>query len=159
MHNSASVLKNETHKLLRVFEKQTDHVNTIIPPDIVRVNKTKRICWIVDFYFLADHEVKLKGSEKKDKYLYPARKLIKTMEHESDQLYTGTGGLGYKRSRDHPNAIIYIYISHLVCNKHNKWDSDHNTQLYIYIIKEVINQIEILLLCCLYIDCSQLVSI
>ena len=46
--------------------------------------KKKRTCWIVDFAVLADHRVKVKGSEKRDKYLDLARELKKTMEHESD---------------------------------------------------------------------------
>ena len=43
----------------------------------------KRTCWIVDFAVPADHRVKLKESEKKDKYLHLARELKKTMENES----------------------------------------------------------------------------
>ena len=41
-------------------------------------------CWTVDFAVLAEHRVKLKESEKKDKYLALARELKKTVEHESD---------------------------------------------------------------------------
>ena len=41
-------------------------------------------CRIVDFVILADHRVKLKESEKKDKYLDLARELKKTVEYESD---------------------------------------------------------------------------
>ena len=37
----------------------------------------KRICNIVDFAFPADHRIKLKGCEKKDKYLDLARELKK----------------------------------------------------------------------------------
>ena len=38
-------------------------------------NKRKRICKIVDFAVPADHRIKLKESEKKDKYLDLAREL------------------------------------------------------------------------------------
>ena len=38
----------------------------------------------VDFAVPADHWIKLKEYEKKDKYLDLARELKKTMEHESD---------------------------------------------------------------------------
>ena len=38
----------------------------------------------MDFVVPADHRVKLKESEKKDKYLYLARTLKKIVEHESD---------------------------------------------------------------------------
>ena len=38
----------------------------------------------MDFVIPADHRVKVKESENRDKYLDLARKLKKTMEHESD---------------------------------------------------------------------------
>ncbi len=38
----------------------------------------------MDFAVPADHRVKLKESEKKDKYLVQTRELKKTVEHESD---------------------------------------------------------------------------
>ena len=44
----------------------------------------KRICQIVDFAVLADHGVKLKESEKRNKYLDLVRELKKTMEHKGD---------------------------------------------------------------------------
>ena len=44
----------------------------------------KRICKIVDFAVPADHRIKLKECEKRDKYLDLARELKKTMEHEGD---------------------------------------------------------------------------
>ena len=71
----------------------------------------------MDFDFLADHRVKLKGSKKKDKYLDLAGEL-KKLEYESDgdtncnwytrhshqKIGTGIGGLENKRmSGDHPN--------------------------------------------------------
>ena len=46
--------------------------------------KKNRICKIVDFAVPADHRIKLKECEKKDKYYDPARELKKTLEHESD---------------------------------------------------------------------------
>ena len=41
------------------------------------VNKKKRICWIADIAVRADHSVKLKGDEKREKYLYLTRELEK----------------------------------------------------------------------------------
>ncbi len=38
----------------------------------------------MDFAVSADHRIKLKECEKKDKYLNFARDLKKTMEHEGD---------------------------------------------------------------------------
>ena len=39
---------------------------------------------MVDFAVPADHRIKLKECEKRDKYLDLARELKKTMEHASD---------------------------------------------------------------------------
>ena len=83
--------------------------------------KKKKICKIVDFAVSADHRIKLKECEKKDKYLDLARELKKTMEYEGDnytyfdwsfwysnwRIIKGTGGLGsWKMSGDHPNYSI-----------------------------------------------------
>ena len=80
-----------------------------------------RTCWIMEFAIPADHQVKLKESEKRNKYLDLSRKLKKTVEHKgaSDtncewcarythkRIGTGTGGLGNKRtSGDYPNYSI-----------------------------------------------------
>ena len=75
----------------------------------------------MDFAVPADHRLKLKESEKKDKYLDLARELKKTMEHEGDnytnrdwcfwhsyqKIIKGTGWLGgWRTSRDPPNYNI-----------------------------------------------------
>ena len=44
-------------------------------PDLIIINKKKKICKIVDFAVPADHRINLKESEKKDKYLDLAREL------------------------------------------------------------------------------------
>ena len=77
MHNPAFVLENDTHKLLWDFDIQTDHLILTRRPDLIIINKKKRICKIVDFAVPADHKIKLKESEKKDKYLDLARELNK----------------------------------------------------------------------------------
>ena len=59
MHNPASVLENDTYKLLWDFEIQTDHLISTRRP-----NLNKKKYKIVDFAVLADHskiERKLKG--------------------------------------------------------------------------------------------------
>ena len=61
-----------------------DHLISTRRPDLIIINKGKRICKIVDFAFPADHTIKLKECEKKDKYLDLTRELKKTMEHPSD---------------------------------------------------------------------------
>ena len=42
MHNPASVLENETQKLFRDFEVQTDHLILARRPDQVIINKKKK---------------------------------------------------------------------------------------------------------------------
>ena len=69
IHNPARVLENDTHKLLWDLEIQTDHLITARRPDLIIITKTKRIYKIVDFAVPADHRIKLKECEKKDKYL------------------------------------------------------------------------------------------
>ena len=75
----------------------------------------------MDFAVSTDLRVKLKGNEKKNKYLHLARELKKTVAHESNvyttfdwcsrynhrRIIKGAGGLGNKRtSGDHPNYYI-----------------------------------------------------
>ena len=56
---------------------QTDHLIPARRPDLIIINKKKRTCKIVDFAVPADHRIKQKESEKKDKYLDLARELKK----------------------------------------------------------------------------------
>ena len=84
MHNTEPILENHTHKILLDFEIQTDHLFSARRLDQVIVNKIKRTCRKVDFGVPAAHWVKLKESEKRDKYLNLARELKKTMEHDND---------------------------------------------------------------------------
>ena len=116
-------LENDTHKLLWDFDIQTDHLISTRRPDLIIISqkKKKRICKIMDFAVPADHRIKLKECEKKDKYLNLTRELKKTMEHESDdctnrdwcfwynsyRIINGPGGLGrWWTSGDHPNDSI-----------------------------------------------------
>ena len=75
MHNPAVVLQNDTHKLLWDFDIQTDHLILARIPDLIIINKNLRICKIVDLAVPADHRLKLKEFEKKDKYIDLAREL------------------------------------------------------------------------------------
>ena len=77
MHNSASVLENDTYKLLWDFDIQTNHLISARRPDLIIINKKKRFCKIVNFAVPADHRIKLKECERKDKYLDLARELKK----------------------------------------------------------------------------------
>ena len=80
MHNPAPVLENDSHTLLWDFNIQTDHLIPARRPDLIIINKKKRkkrTCKIVDFAVPADHRIKQKECEKKDKYLDLARELKK----------------------------------------------------------------------------------
>ena len=77
MHNPEPVLENDTHKLLWDFDTQTDHLISTRRPDLIIINIKKRISKIFDFAVPADHRIKLKECEKKDKYLDLARELKK----------------------------------------------------------------------------------
>ena len=90
MHNQAALPENSTNKLQWDFDIQTDHLISARRPDpLVINNKKKRTCKIVNFAVPADHTVKLRKSEKKDRYLDLARELKKTMEHEGDDYTNG----------------------------------------------------------------------
>ena len=82
MHNPSYVLENDTHKLLWDIDIQPDHLISTRRPDLIIINnnnnnKKKRICKIVDFAVPADHRIKPKECEKRDKYLYLAREMKK----------------------------------------------------------------------------------
>ena len=72
LHKPESVLENDTHKLLRDFEIQMDHLILAGWHDLMIINKKKTTCRIVDF---AVPVVELKECEKRDKYLDLAREL------------------------------------------------------------------------------------
>ena len=60
------------------FNIQMDHLIPARRPDLIIINKKKkRTCKIVDFAVPADHRIKLKECEKKDKYVDLAWELKK----------------------------------------------------------------------------------
>ena len=70
VHNPAPVQENDTLKHLWDFDIHTDHLISARRPDLIimdKKKKKKRICKIVDFAVSADHRIKLKECEKKDK--------------------------------------------------------------------------------------------
>ena len=79
MYNPAPFQENDTHKLLWDFDIQTDHLFSARRPDLIIINKKKKkkICKIVNFAVPADHRIKLKECEKRDKCLDFARELKK----------------------------------------------------------------------------------
>ena len=122
MHNPESVSENEMHKLLWDFEIQTDHLisaqrlsHIINSNNKKKKKKKKRACRIVDFAVPIDRRVKLKESEKIDKYQDLARELkklwnmkvtvmpIDAIRTVSKGLIQGKWELGNKRtSWNHP---------------------------------------------------------
>ena len=78
-NNPAPVLENDTHKVLRDFDIHTDPLISARRPDFLIINKKrkKKIYKIVDFAVLANHRIKLKECEKRDKYPDLARELKK----------------------------------------------------------------------------------
>ena len=73
MNNPASVLENDTHKLPWDFDTKTDLLTSAWRPDQLIVNKKKKEDKVVDFVVQADHRIKLKECEKKEKYPDPAK--------------------------------------------------------------------------------------
>ena len=77
MHNRAPALDKNTHELQWDFDIHTNHLISAGRPDLIIINKKMRTCKIVDFFFLADHRIKLKDCEEKDGYLDLAWELKK----------------------------------------------------------------------------------
>ena len=95
MHNQVPVLENGTHKLLWDLDIHTDYlisVRNIRPYN--KQQRKKRICKIVDFAVSADHRIKLKECEKKDKYLDLARELKKQWNMRVTIVLIVTGAFG-----------------------------------------------------------------
>ena len=73
MSNSKYAQENEIHKILKYFEIQTDHPIPVRRLDIA----LQRTCHLVDFNVPANQRVKIKDSEKIDRYLDLAREMKK----------------------------------------------------------------------------------
>ena len=115
MDKQASVLENETHKLHWDFDIQTDNLISA-----TRLPKKRELAELLDFSVPADQRVKLKESEKKDKYLAFAREFLNLGYERHDytncnccywyshqRVNTRSGGLGNNRIiGDHPNCYI-----------------------------------------------------
>ena len=94
----------------------TDHLISARRPDLIIINKKKRICKNIVFAFAADHRIKLKECEKKDKYLDLVRKLKKLWNTlvtiipivigAFGTVTKGTGGLRSWRTSGDPNYYI-----------------------------------------------------
>ena len=103
MYSLAPVLENDTHKLLWDFDIQTDPLISARRPDLIIINKKKKkkrkkkekkISKIVDLAVPADHRIKLKECEKKDKYYNLARELKKLRNMKVTIIPIVTGAFG-----------------------------------------------------------------
>ena len=99
MHTQKSVLVNEVHKLLQDLEMQTYHLISARRRELIMVHAPKKTCWIVDFSVPANGWVKLKESEKRDKYQDLAREQKKNKEHESDRVINCNWCACYRHQR------------------------------------------------------------
>ena len=78
MHNPASVQENDTRKLLWDFDIHTDHLISAKRPGLVMNNKKRELLKLRTLLSRLTL-IKLKESEKKDKYLDLARELEKKL--------------------------------------------------------------------------------
>ena len=81
--NGICSTQNDTYKVLRDFDIETDHLISASRPDLRIVNQKQRTCRTVYFAIPVDYRVRLKEGEKKDRNQDIERELKKTMEYES----------------------------------------------------------------------------
>ena len=72
-----AVLENDTHKLLWDLDILTGHLISARRPDLIIINKKKKLAKLWTLLSRLTTEYKLKNCEKKDKYLDLARKMKK----------------------------------------------------------------------------------
>ena len=89
MHKPEYVLENEIYKIVWDFEILSDHLILARRWHLIIINENKRSYHIEDFDVSANHWEKIKGSEKRDKYLDFATKLRKVWNKSK-----GTGRVG-----------------------------------------------------------------
>ena len=81
MHKPESVLENEPHKDLRDVEIETDHLILNRRPDLILINKGKRIYHLADFVIFVGHWVKMKEDKTT---IGSCESAEKTVEHSAD---------------------------------------------------------------------------
>ena len=94
MHNPESVLENEMHKLLGFWDMNDSPNLSQMTRSYNNQQQKKRTCRIVDFTLPADHRVKLKECEKKNKYLNLIRELKKLWNMKVTIIPIVNGALG-----------------------------------------------------------------
>ena len=67
MNYLESFLENDTHKHVWDFDVRTDHFILARRPDLFNNQQKKKTCQFVYFVVPADHRIKLKENEKRNK--------------------------------------------------------------------------------------------
>ena len=93
-HEQAPVTENEECKILWDFNVQTDHVIEARRPDMIIIDKVKKLCQIVDFAVPYDTKVNTKEVEKIEKYQDLARELRKLWNMKVSIIPVIVGALG-----------------------------------------------------------------
>ena len=75
--NSANNKNNNNNNTIRPNNKSTKRTNNNQQKDQIIINKKKRTCKFVNIALPADHRIKLKERDMKDKYLDLTRELNK----------------------------------------------------------------------------------
>ena len=77
IHKPESVQENETHEILWDYEIEKNHSILTKRPNLISINKKKRIVHLEELAVPADHKGKIKESVMIKKYLDLARELKK----------------------------------------------------------------------------------
>ena len=94
MNEPAPVTENEECKILWIFNVQTDHVIEARRPDMIIIDKVKKLCEIVDFEVPYDTKVNTKEVEKIENYKDLARELRKLCTMKVTIIPVIVGALG-----------------------------------------------------------------
>ena len=93
-HEPEAVIENNQCKILWDFEVQTDHVIKERRPDLVVVDKEKRICQIVDFAIPYDTKIMEREVDKITKYQDLGRELRRLWNMKTEIVPVVIGALG-----------------------------------------------------------------
>ena len=93
-HEPQPVTENEKFKILWDFTVQTDHIVEARRPDMMIIDKEKKLCLIVDFAVPSDHRIEIKEREKIEKYQDLKREVQKLWNMKAKIIPIVIGALG-----------------------------------------------------------------
>ena len=93
-HQTEAVIENDSCKILRDFNVQTDHFITARRPYMIFIDKEHRKCQIIDFAIPYDTRVNDKEVKKFEKYLDLVRELKKVWNMKVTVVPLVVGALG-----------------------------------------------------------------